>query len=172
MKTSSPESVLCQKLLIFPLAALTGLAAMFVITMNDVDIFMVSWMVFTCGVIGGFVSIQQRMSKMSIHDISMLSKSWCQVLLIPTYGGFFALVLYSLFFSGILKGHLFPEIYLPPSDGTPDIAYLRTLFNDNYPKTGEDFGKLVFWSFAAGFCERFVPQVVRSIVQDRANSTD
>jgi hypothetical protein len=163
-----PETTaLCKKLLLLPVIALAVLAAMFLLTMSGaINVFMVTYAVFTCGVIGGFVSIQQRMNKMRRPEIAALSASWFRVLLMPLYGGIFALVFYALCFSGIITGSLFPSIYVPEVSDVPDVDYLRRLFEGTYPATGEDFAKLMFWSFVAGFCERFVPQVVRSIAHD------
>ena len=43
------------------------------------------------------------------------------------------------------------------------INFLRS----TYPATGPDLAKLLFWTFVAGFSERFVPQ----ILQQREQST-
>src|SRR3569623_2656552 len=49
--------------------------------------FMVSWVCFGCGLLGGFVSIQQRLKKLSDAELALLSQSWFQIILIPVYGG-------------------------------------------------------------------------------------
>lgn len=164
------DTILSRRLVVLPAFALLILVALFGLTMARGPIFMVTWMVFTCGAIGGFVSIQQRMFKMKPAEIYALSRSWCRTLLVPTYGGIFALVLYLLFFSGMIRGHMFPDFYIPPAPEVPDVQYLREFFRNNLPKTGEDFAKVMFWSFAAGFCERLVPQVVHSLVEGAANA--
>jgi len=63
--------------------------------------------VFIAGLIGGFVSIQQRLPKTDIIELRELSQSWPSLLLIPVNGGIFAIVLHVLFISGIIKGSLF-----------------------------------------------------------------
>ncbi len=151
-------------LFILPVAVLVILAAMFVIVMfTNVEIFMVTWAVFTCGVLGGFVSIQQRLKNMDALEIRLLSNSIFRILLIPLYGGIFALVLYSLFYAEILSGHLFPTIYVPVAPEIPIFEYFKKVCIENYPQTGQDWAKLLFWSFVAGFCERLVPQLVNSL---------
>lgn len=126
--------------------------------------FMVTWAGFLCGIIGGFVSIQQRIPKVSDQELELLTKSWFQVLLVPIFGGVFALVLYSLFLSGIISGNLFPEFYFPKvPDSGPNNDYMVMLFTKTYPSTGQDLAKFLFWSFIAGFSERFVPQIITKV---------
>lgn len=131
----------------------------------------VSWMVFTCGLIGGFVSIQQRLSKIGDQELNLLSRSWAQVLLIPIYGGVFAMILYVIFLSEVIQGNLFPKFYIPPAPSKPDGVFMQQILKDTYPLSGQDFAKLIFWSFVAGFSERFVPQVISNIA-NKSNSQD
>ena len=47
--------------------------------------------------------------------------------------------------------------------GEEDVAYsleIAAFFSQTYPATGPDLTKLLFWSFLAGFSERFVPQIL------------
>lgn len=117
--------------------------------------------VFLAGLIGGFVSIQQRLPGIELRELQELSHSWMSILLIPINGGIFAVVLMLIFLSGILKGALFPEF--TQSEINPDdivvsfIGWMTTTF----PTQGTDIAKLLFWSFVAGFSERFVPQIIR-----------
>jgi len=138
--------------------------------------FMVTWAVFLCGIIGGFVSIQQRIRTVSDLELELLTKSWFQILLIPIFGGVFALVLYCIFLSGILSVNLFPSFYIPipPATG-PDTSFMIDIFTKTYPSTGQDFAKLLFWSFVAGFSERFVPQIITKVassVTEQKNAAD
>jgi hypothetical protein len=48
-----------------------------------------------------------------------------------------------------------PEFAVPPSSQD-----MKNLFTSTYPAAGVDFAKLIFWSFIAGFSERFVPQII------------
>lgn len=54
--------------------------------------------VFGTGLIGGFVSIQQRIHRVTDGELKHLSESWSGVLLIPIYGGIFAIVLHVIFY--------------------------------------------------------------------------
>lgn len=129
---------------------------------------MVSWACFGCGLVGGFVSIQQRLKNISPEELALLSNSWFQVLLIPIYGGIFALVLYIVFLSEIVKGPLFPQFSIPDfKTPMPSTEDLMSFFSKTYPSSGKDLAKLLFWSFAAGFSERLVPQIIRKF-EDKA----
>ena len=120
--------------------------------------------VFTAGLIGGFVSIQQRLPKIGLGELRELSMSWLSILLIPFNGGIFALVLMLLFISGIVEGALFPKYSETPPFDHENLQELMALYGSwlktTFPATGPDIAKLLFWSFVAGFSERFVPQII------------
>jgi hypothetical protein len=150
-----------KRLILMTSAGLLGVVAIFGLTLILRDRFMVSWACFGCGLIGGFVSIQQRIKKFSDEELDLLSQSWFQILLIPIYGGIFALVLYLGFLSSIVEGPLFPRFAGPSfSQPIPSTSDVAAFFAQTYPATGADLTKLLFWSFIAGFSERFVPQLL------------
>lgn len=150
-----------KRLIIMTSCGLLLVASIFALTLLRGNRFMVSWACFACGLVGGFVSIQQRLNKFGDEELDLLSRSWFQVLLIPVYGGIFAMVLYVGFLSKIIEGSLFPQFASPPfSEPIPTSDDIRNFFSQTYPATGADLAKLVFWSFIAGFSERFVPQII------------
>jgi hypothetical protein len=151
-------------LLLFTLATLVATVAVFGIGLWF-DRFPMSWFCFECGIIGGFVSIQQRLKRVSDEELTYLSQSWTAILVVPVFGGVFALVLYILFLAGIVEGSLFPKITIPPftTGAPPTITDLRRFFTETYPASGPDFAKLTFWCFVAGFSERFVPQIIQRV---------
>ncbi len=150
-----------KRLVLMTACALGLVVALFGFTLIRGDRFMVSWACFGCGLLGGFVSIQQRLKKFGNEDLELLSRSWFQVLLIPVYGGIFALVLYVGFLSKLVDGSLFPQFSSTPfSTPIPTTEDIRNFFSQTYPSTGPDLAKLLFWSFVAGFSERFVPQIL------------
>jgi len=157
--------LLTKRLIIMAGISLLLIGGIFAATLIFGNRFMLSWITFGCGLIGGFVSIQQRLNKIGNPELELLSRSWFQILLIPIYGGIFALILYILFLSGIIEGHLFPEFYVPslPEGSVPTTDFMKDLFSKTYPSSGEDFAKLLFWSFVAGFSERYVPQIISTI---------
>ena len=118
---------------------------------------MMSFLAFACGIIGGFVSIQQRLKTIGGDELALLAKSWFQIVLVPIFGGVFALVLYCMLLSGIVAGQVFPAFFIPAAPDTgPDTAFMTSVLTQTYPKTGPDLAKFIFWSFVAGFSERFV----------------
>jgi len=151
-----------RRLIILTSTALLCVVSIFAITLLG-GRFMISWAAFGCGLVGGFVSIQQRLKKLGDEELELLSLSWFQVLLIPVYGGIFALVLYLAFLSNIVESPLFPHFASPPfSQPLPSTQDIAGFFAKTYPATGADLTKLLFWSFVAGFSERFVPQLLDS----------
>lgn len=155
---------LTKRLIIMTVIVVLIFGAVFGLSYYFSQRFMMTWAGFLCGIIGGFVSIQQRIKSVSDEELSLLTNSWFQILLIPVFGGVFALVLYTLFLSEIISGSLFPVFYIPkPPNSVPDTAFMIEFFTKSYPQTGQDFAKFLFWSFVAGFSERFVPQVISSV---------
>jgi len=150
------------------LIVMTGIAvllfgAVFAISFLFSQRFMLTWAAFLCGIVGGFVSIQQRIHKVSDEELKLLTRSWFQILLIPIFGGVFALVLYCIFLGQLISGSLFPTFYVPQPPSAPDTAFLIDVFTQTYPASGQDLAKFLFWSFAAGFSERLVPQIVTRV---------
>ena len=65
-----------RRLILMTSAGLLGVAGMFAVTLIHGDRFMVSWACFGCGLLGGFVSIQQRVKKFGDEELDLLSQSW------------------------------------------------------------------------------------------------
>ncbi|WP_299200151.1 hypothetical protein [uncultured Amphritea sp.] len=164
---------LTKRLIVMTAIAVLAFSAVFGISFYFSERFMMTWAGFLCGIIGGFVSIQQRIRKVSDEELTLLTKSWFQILLVPIFGGVFALVLYCIFLSGIISGQLFPEFFIPkPAKEGPDTSFMIALFTQTYPSTGEDFAKFLFWSFVAGFSERFVPQIISNVTKSVSDKSD
>ena len=148
-----------RRLVVFTLALLLLMAVMIyaiLFTSREQSILVI--LVFASGLIGGFVSIQQRLPRISTEEMRGLSSSWVSITLIPINGGIFAIVLMFVFMGRIVQGGLFP-VY--PEFEISNVIDFFNWVENSYPKTGEDVSKLLFWSFVAGFSERFVPQVIR-----------
>jgi len=159
-----------RRLIIMTLICVLLFASIFAVSYVLQQRFLLTSACFLCGIVGGFVSIQQRLPKVSNTELGMLTKSWFQILLVPIFGGVFALVLYCVFLSGIISGHLFPEFFVPQAGNNgPDDQFMWDIFSKTYPKTTEDFAKLLFWCFVAGFSERFVPQIINKTLNGTAD---
>jgi hypothetical protein len=167
--------IVTRRLIIFASLSVLTTALLFAVSLVFRHRLMTSWLTFECGLIGGFVSIQQRLRTIDEEELALLTESWAAVLIVPIYGAIFALVLYVIFLSGLLQGHLFPAFYIPPFADAPTVENLRAFLAETYPKSGPDCAKLIFWAFVAGFSERFVPQIVGTIskgVQSGTESTE
>ena len=149
-----------KRLILMTLCGLLVVGMFFGVTLVFGKKFMVSWACFGSGLVGGFVSIQQRLKRIPDEELDLLSRSWFQILLIPVYGGVFALVLYLAFLGGIIEGAMFPRFSVPQFAVPPSTQDMKNLFTATYPTAGPDLAKLIFWSFIAGFSERFVPQII------------
>lgn len=158
--------IVSKRLLVFTAATLVLTVFLFFVAFYY-SRFPISWFCFECGIIGGFVSIQQRLKKVKDEELEYLSQSWIAILVNPIFGGIFALVLYVLFLSGIIESALFPMFSIPEFEGQPlpTIDDLRLFFVNTYPASGSDFAKLTFWSFVAGFSERLVPEMIQRIAK-------
>jgi hypothetical protein len=143
--------------------ALIGMTAVFAVAFSYNQRLMMSFLAFSCGIIGGFVSIQQRLKAIGQEELALLAQSWFQIVLVPIFGGVFALVLYCMFLSGLVAGDIFPAFFSPAApDGGPNSAYMQSILTQTYPNSGPDLAKFIFWSFVAGFSERFVLNFVDS----------
>ncbi|MBD3647188.1 MAG: hypothetical protein HUJ31_06975 [Pseudomonadales bacterium] len=136
----------------------------YVIELSDLNRTYLVAYVFLGGLIGGFVSIQQRLPNIGLSELRELSGSWLSILLIPINGGIFALVLMLIFLSGILEGAMFPTYHHESIDQSDLVASFVNWLSNTFPASGPDVAKLLFWSFVAGFSERFVPQIIRKTV--------
>ena len=152
-----------RRLVIFAALSVIIAAILFTLPFASKQRLMLSWLTFVCGLIGGFVSIQQRLRRIDEEELALLTESWAAILVIPIYGAIFAEVLYVLFLSGLLKGDLFPAFYIPKFGDVPTAEMVVSFLTKTYPSTGPDLAKLMFWTFAAGFSERLVPQIVSRI---------
>jgi hypothetical protein len=114
---------------------------------------------FAAGVVGGFVGLQRRLKSTSEEDLALLANSWVYVCLSPLVGGILAVVLYVLFISQLVSGKLFPEFVLDTPAGSADPGQgFAAIFAVHGGAV--DYAKMMFWSFVAGFSERFVTDIV------------
>ena len=98
---------LTKRLVIFTMATLFFLGVslyFFIDTAVKQDKSFLVIMVFMCGLLGGFVSIQQRLPKITLDEMKVLSSSWVSITLIPINGGIFALILMLMFVGQIVQG--------------------------------------------------------------------
>ena len=166
--------LLTKRLIIMTAIAVMIFGLIFALSFYFNQRFMMTWAGFVCGIIGGFVSIQQRIPKVPDSELELLTKSWFQILLVPIFGDIFALLLYCIFLSGIVSGNLFPHFYIPkpPANEPPNTAFIIDVFTKTYPGSGEDLAKFLFWSFVAGFSERLVPQIITKVTSGAVDESE
>ena len=99
-------------------------------------------------------------SRATRSDQDSKRPSRSNVLLVPIFGGIFALLFYIITLSGTLEGAAFPTYTVLPFSDPATTADLQRFFAETYPATGEDFANLTLWAFAAGFSERLVPNII------------
>lgn len=131
-------------------------------------------LVIFAGVLGGFLSVQQRLQRSDASDPLLkemqLRAGWFSVVILaPVSGAVFALVLYWIFIARFLQGGVFPEFVgsFHPVTGE-DLSWKRFIAQCS-PNSVADYGKLLVWSFIAGFAERFVPNVLSRLAGQATN---
>jgi hypothetical protein len=107
------------------------------------------------GAVGGFVGIQRRLKELTAGDLELLADSWLHICLSPFVGGILALLMYLLFLADLLAGGLFPKFV---TDDTTVHTFESIFYQHGV--TFQDYAKLLFWSFVAGYSEHFVTDVI------------
>ena len=124
--------------------------------------------VLAMGALGSFVSIQRRLKELTTADLELFAKSKGHRLLAPFTGGIMAALLYCIFIAELLSGNLFPTFTESSADMSSGFRVLFEIASSD-PK---DYAKLVFWSFIAGFSERFVTDIIGGFVSEHQASKE
>ncbi|WP_323120049.1 hypothetical protein [Burkholderia alba] len=128
-------------------------------------------LLFTVGGVGAVLANYRRLSEipeqMADINLTLRRTAIVQIFVSPFIGGTFALLLWMLFFSGILQGSLFPVI-----EGADQLySNFHDLMANTHPYSYVDAAKGVVWAFVAGYAERFVPNVIDRIASDAEAKT-
>ena len=115
-------------------------------------------LVFVIGNIGGYVSVHRGLAGLSDAEVIELAASWWAIVAPPFVGGVLALALYLLFLSDILAGDLFPR-FEPDADAPKGLGSMVAQHGVEL----SDYAKLFFWSFVAGFNQRYVVDIIESV---------
>jgi ammonia channel protein AmtB len=117
--------------------------------------------VFLFGNLGAYAAIHSKLKELSDEKVIELAQSWFALLTPSLIGGILAIVLYFLFISGIIGGELFPVF---EADSKPPIDKENfSIIFAQHGKEFSDYGKLLVWSFIAGFSEKYVVGVLDSV---------
>jgi hypothetical protein len=109
------------------------------------------------GFVGGFVGLQRRLKTLPAEDLTLLANSWVCIALSPIAGAILAELVYLLFISGLLAGTMFPA-FVPDHPGAT-TGGLKAIFEVHCPGSS-DYAKVLFWSFVAGFSEKFATNII------------
>jgi hypothetical protein len=151
------------KRLLIAMSALMAVLGIFFIVLSRQDFATGNLgVVLMMGAMGAFISQQRNLKNLSQKDLALFEASYSYALLGPIAGAVLAGVLYLLFISGMVKGALFPEIV---GDENSTSTGLRILFDIRSDKPSE-YAKLLFWSFIAGYSERFVTDIIGRFEKD------
>jgi hypothetical protein len=130
--------------------------AKFMITLENASFILP--FVLIAGALGSFVSLQRRLKQLSEDDLLLMCNSLSSVWLPPITGALLAAILYMLFIGNLISGSLFP-VFQPPLDINPSLKGFALLAHIEAASV-QDYAKLIFWSFLAGFSESFVTNIM------------
>jgi hypothetical protein len=109
------------------------------------------------GFVGGFVGLQRRLKALPPEDLTLLANSWVCIALSPIAGAILAVLVYLLFISGLLAGNMFPT-FVQDNPSATNQGF-NTIFAVHCPYPS-DYAKVLFWSFVAGFSEKFATNII------------
>ncbi|MBI1746785.1 MAG: hypothetical protein HYR55_09380 [Acidobacteria bacterium] len=127
-------------------------------------------LVMFAGTLGGATSTFRRIQTADLDgnlDLNMLKleRSNASIYASPLLGTVFALMLYLLFVGGLVQGALFPEFAEKTTASTSQPcgwAAWRAV-----PADAVTYAKLLVWSFIAGFAEKFVPDRLDKLANEK-----
>ena len=114
--------------------------------------------VFFVGFVGAFIGLQRRLKTVPAEDLALLAQSWVCIIISPIAGAILAELLYLLFLSGLLAGNLFPA-FVPDNQPATHQGFSR-IFDVHCPDAA-NYAKVLFWSFVAGFSEKFATNIIQ-----------
>ena len=122
------------------------------------------------GVIGAFISLQRRLKELSETDLTLIRNSRAFTWLAPVTGAVMAGILYLLFISELLSGDLFPK-FVPLLSDDGEVTGIAKIFYIQ-GESAAVYAKLLFWSFVAGYSERFVTDIIGQFTAESGSNSN
>lgn len=117
-------------------------------------------LVFLFGNIGGYVGVHRNLAQLSDDELSGLAESWLGLVVPSFVGGILAFMIYVLFLSKIISGELFPVFI---QDSNAPLTESFDILKYQHAQSVSDYAKLLFWSFVAGFNQKYAVDIIESI---------
>ena len=123
------------------------------------------------GMIGAFFSALTRLHRVDQLPLALMSDTVLGLnglhlvvysIVPPVVGAVAAVVVYLAFISGIFDSGVFPKLVCKAANKTCND--LVQVLNDYGPDKAADYGKVLVWSFFAGFAERLVPDMLQAVL--------
>jgi hypothetical protein len=146
------------------------LGALLTVVGRDPKYSSLPFILFLCGASGAVVGNYRKLSLLG-NDGEATKQALAtpavtlQLYVSPLVGGVFAMLAWAMFFSGLLKGVLFPDI----ANVTCTYDNFHNLMANTHPEHYADAMKGVFWAFVAGYSEKFVPNAIDQAAQKASN---
>jgi hypothetical protein len=132
------------------------------------------FLVLFAGLVGGFVSVQQRLQEPTnvdpLYKWLEFDASGASLVVSPIFGMVFAVALFAIILGGVVTGPLFPSFVgcanaLAGSNAAEHCARhdFASFAYASTPDSPVSWAKLTVWAFAAGFLERLVPDILTRI---------
>ena len=113
-----------------------------------------------CGIVNNHFRLQDKINNNDVVNIDKYVFVKFQIYMSPVIGGLLALVLVLIFVGGLLDGAFFPTYNDATYKNVQEFLFKAT------PVNYSDVGKLLFWSFVAGFSEKFVPNYIDKLTNE------
>lgn len=117
-------------------------------------------LVFLFGNVGAYVGIHRSLGALTDTELNGLADSWLGIVVPSFVGGILAFIIYVLFLSKIVSGELFP-VFVQDTGAVPTESF--EMLWSQHAKDVQDYAKLFFWSFVAGFNQKYAVDIIESI---------
>jgi hypothetical protein len=165
-----------KKMLTYQFSGTVVLVAILAVGLLGSYVFVKTWqppilvLVTLSGMLGAFFSALTRLYQVDQVSVALISPTVSQLsgwhlfmysFVPPMVGAIASVALYIGFVSALVAGGLFPEMACKGAGPCDDLYGVLTSYG---PKAAPDYGKVLIWSFIAGFSERMVPDMLQSLV--------